>query len=328
MAALPTAGRDDVLVTVSHPSLLADPPGIAALLGDVLVALPKPEDLIFPALLVLVAVVVFVTARALAPGRRMTFLREVEIVLAAYFTYFAVRGATEGAASTAVANAHRIEDFEKAFGIFIEPDLQDTIVDHSLLVDAANLVYIWGHWPVISVVALWLFTRRQPTYLLFRNAFLISGAIGLVWFWLFPVAPPRLAELGLVDTVVERSNFYRVLQPPQLTNQFAAFPSLHFGWNLLMGLALYWYTTNRAVRAFGLLLPAAMFVAIVLTANHYIIDGVAGGAIALFGLWAAVWLQRRRDRRSDAAEARAGTVATGPPLASASSARGERPRRA
>jgi membrane-associated phospholipid phosphatase len=257
----------------------------------------------------------------------MTFLREVEIVLAAYFTYFAVRGATEGAADTAIANAHRIEDFEQTLGIFIERDLQDTIVGHSLLVDAANLVYIWGHWPVIGVVALWLFTRRQPTYLLFRNAFLISGAIGLAWFWLFPVAPPRLAELGLVDTVVERSNFYRVLQPPQLTNQFAAFPSLHFGWNLLMGLALYRYATNRAVRAFGLLLPAAMFAAIVLTANHYIVDGVAGGAIALFGLWLAVWLRGQRDRRRDAAEQRR-DAAISPPLAAASRGHGERPRRA
>jgi membrane-associated phospholipid phosphatase len=124
-----------------------------------------------------------------------------------------------------------------------------------------------------------------------RNAFLISGAIGLVCFALFPVAPPRLLDEGWVDTVTERSEAYRVLQPPVFVNQYAAMPSLHVGWDLLIGISLVRLARRRTVKALGVVLPAAMFLATVLTANHYIIDGAAGAALALGALWAAYRLR-------------------------------------
>jgi hypothetical protein len=80
-------------------------------------------------------------------------------------------------------------------------------------------MYIWGHWPLIGAVAAWLFFRRPDTYRLFRNAFLISGAIGIILFVLYPVAPPRLAGVDVVDTVTMYSNSYHVLQPPAFVNQ-------------------------------------------------------------------------------------------------------------
>jgi hypothetical protein len=112
----------------------------------------------------------------------------------------------------------------------------------------------------------------------------ISGAIGLVIFALFPVAPPRLADVDIVDTVTLHSNSYRVLQPPGLVNQFAAVPSLHFGWNLLIGIVLFTKGQNVITRAAGLAIPPIMLLAIVLTANHYIIDALLGGMVALAGL--------------------------------------------
>ena len=102
-------------------------------------------------------------------------------------------------------------------------------MDIDPIITASNWVYIWGHWPVIGFVAVWLFFRRPEHYVIYRNAFLLSGAVGLLLFITFPAAPPRLADLGLTDTVVDRSNFYHLLQPSQLTNQYAVFPSLHFG---------------------------------------------------------------------------------------------------
>jgi hypothetical protein len=114
---------------------------------------------------------------------------------------------------------------------------------------------------------------------------LISGAIGLVIFVYVPVAPPRfMTQYGFIDTVTERTNAYRVLQPPAFTNQYAAMPSLHFGWNLLMGIAWASLSGNRWTRLFGWLMPPLMFAAIVLTANHYLLDGVAGGALAMLGV--------------------------------------------
>lgn len=236
-------------------------------------------------------------AAAVAPARnrewRFPFLKELAVVVAAYFAYFAVRGATEGDVALAIEHAKLVEGFERGLGIFIEAELQAAILGQSWLVDFANWVYVWGHWPVIIGVGAWLYRSRPERYRLVRNALLISGAIGLVIFASFPVAPPRLAEMGLVDTVLERSTFYRVLQPPQLTNQYAALPSLHFGWNLLIGIAIFHESSRLSGKVLGVALPLAMLVAVVLTANHYLVDTVAGGTLALIGLGAAYLVQNR-----------------------------------
>jgi membrane-associated phospholipid phosphatase len=114
---------------------------------------------------------------------------------------------------------------------------------------------------------------------------LLSGVIGLVIFASFPVAPPRLAEPGVVvDTVTLHSHAYRVLQPAAFTNPYAAMPSLHVGWNLLVGITLARTSRSRAVRLFGWLMPVAMVLAVVLTANHYLLDAVCGALIALGSL--------------------------------------------
>ena len=149
--------------------------------------------------------------------------------------------ATDG---RAVSHAHKIVDIEKAGGFFWEPAIQEKLVDHHAIITAANWMYIWGHWPLIACVAAWLMVKRPAAYSVFRNAFFISGTIGIIIFVLFPVAPPRLADVGVVDTVTMYSHSYRVLQPPAFVNQYAAVPSLHFGWDLLIGIAL--ITQSRA----------------------------------------------------------------------------------
>jgi hypothetical protein len=224
------------------------------------------------------------------PFTRGRFLRELAIVLLAVTAYFLVRGATEGSRDTAIANAYHVIDFERALGLYWEPELQDFVVDKQWLVTALNWVYVWGHWPVIATIGVWLFLRRPAAYYLIRNAFLVSGAIGLVVFVIFPVAPPRLAGIDILDTVTAYSHSYRVLQPPAFVNQYAAMPSLHFGWNLLVGLALVLCTGSVMARVFAVAFTTAMLLAVVLTANHFIIDAVAGSAVALFGLAVASWL--------------------------------------
>jgi membrane-associated phospholipid phosphatase len=176
-----------------------------------------------------------------------------------------------------------------------EQGLQDLVVEHAWLTDAANWIYIWGHWPVIAVVMLWLGLGHRRVFLRLRDAMIASGAVGLVIYATYPVAPPRLAGLGLVDTVTERSQAYRILQPPAFVNQYAAMPSLHVGWDLLVGLAVASATAHTWLRWLGWMMPVLMALAVVFTANHYLIDGVAGAALALGGLWAATWYDRRRD---------------------------------
>jgi hypothetical protein len=219
---------------------------------------------------------------------------EAVLMLGAVLVYFAVRSLTEGSAEQALYNARSVVRLERFLGIFWEPQLQALLDGEQHLVTLANWVYIWGHWPVIALVGGWLLFERPTTYRVVRNAFLISGATGMVIFATFPVAPPRLADLGFMDTVTLHSNSYRVLQPPALTNQYAAVPSLHFGWNLLVGIVLVQQARGLLVRMFGLIMPVLMLAAIVLTANHYILDAAAGAAVALLGLWLAQRLPRVR----------------------------------
>jgi membrane-associated phospholipid phosphatase len=227
-------------------------------------------------------------------------LGEILILVPAYFAYFLVRGFVEGKEAAAFHRAVDIIELEQALGIFWEPNLQEHIMRFGWGVNIANWTYIWGHWPVIVFAALWLFLMHRESYSIYRNAFIISGAIGLIIFTTFPTAPPRFMDAwGFVDTVTNRSEAYRVLQPPAFVNQYAAMPSLHFGWNLLVGIAIFRNSTGYIGKAIGVVLPVVMFGSIVLTANHYIIDGIAGGSLAMLGLFAAIWLNRLFQRDND-----------------------------
>jgi membrane-associated phospholipid phosphatase len=210
--------------------------------------------------------------------------REAALVVLAMLAYFGIRNLTAGGAATAAANARRIVRLEDAAGLDWEDGAQSLVVGRGLLVDLVNWVYIWGHWPAILTSAAVLFLFRRDRYYLLRNAFFISGAIGFLFFALLPVIPPRLLDGDLVDTVTTQSHAYRALQPPGLTNQYAAFPSLHAGWNLLLGIVVFTATTSVVVRAFAVALPLAMSFAVVATANHYVIDVAAGIAIVLVAL--------------------------------------------
>jgi hypothetical protein len=192
-------------------------------------------------------------------------------------------------ASRPAPHARSLVDVERWLGIFHEPAIQEWTLAQGWLVRVMNAIYIYGHWPVLISTLVWLLWRRRDLFPVYRSALLLSGAIGLVVFVTFPMAPPRfLPDLGFVDTVTLHTNAYRVLQPPSFTNQYAAMPSLHVGWNLLMGIAIFTSTRNRFWRVFAVLMPLAMYLATILTANHYILDGIVGALVALTGL-AVAW---------------------------------------
>jgi len=219
-------------------------------------------------------------------------LRQVLAVGAGVFVYFRVRGLTVARPDDALHHANQVLAFEGWFRIDVEHEIQDVATSRDWLTDLANWIYIWGHWPVIITVMVWLAMRHRTVFLRLRNAMFVSGGIGLVIFALYPVAPPRLTSLGYVDTVTERSEAYRVLQPPAFVNPYAAMPSLHVGWDLLVGLAVASAASTVLLRWVGRMMPVLMWAAVVLTANHYIVDGVAGAALALVGLGVALWWER------------------------------------
>jgi hypothetical protein len=200
--------------------------------------------------------------------------------------YFLVRGFTQGNETSAIANAQRILRFERALSADVEAGLQHIVLRHRPLTTVANWIYMWGHWPVIGPALLALYVRDRKHYVVLRNAMFLSGAVGLFIFALWPVAPPRLLppDAGYIDTVTKWSNSYRILQPPALVNKYAAMPSFHVGWNLLMGVMI-WKTFRRPwARVLAVASPVLMATAVVATANHFVLDFVVGCAIALAAL--------------------------------------------
>jgi hypothetical protein len=216
---------------------------------------------------------------------------EVLLIGLALPFYYLVRGFTEERVDEAFERAEWIIRLEKRLGIFWEIDLQALILPASWLVYTLNSLYLYGHLPVILAVAVWLYVRHRREYLLMRNAFLISGAIGLAIYATYPLAPPRfMDEYGFVDTVFDQYGVSRVANPDFLRNEYAAMPSLHFGWNLLAGVAMWMASRGLAVRAIALTIPPLTLAAVVLTANHYILDVVAGAATVGVGLAVAIAL--------------------------------------
>ena len=214
----------------------------------------------------------------------MLFLRQLVLFGLAALAYFGVRGLTEGDVSAATRNADWVLDAERALWLDLELGIQNVLLEHQVYVDIANWIYIWGHWPVVVATLLWLVFAHRDDYFELRNAMFISGAIGLIIFASFPVSPPRLFSVDYVDTVTQHSESYRVLQPPALVNKYAAVPSLHFGWNLLV--ALTWYRVGKGpLFAVGaVVMPVAMAWAVVATSNHWTMDVITGGMVALTGL--------------------------------------------
>jgi membrane-associated phospholipid phosphatase len=218
----------------------------------------------------------------------------VALVAAAALLYSLVRGLTDDRVDVAFSNAERVMSVERRLGIFIEPDVQAAVLGNDLVVDLANAVYI-AYWPIVVGALGWLLIWRPASYRLYRNALLVSGLLSLAVFALFPLAPPRfLPEHGFADTIATHSAGYREFNASPLVNEYAAMPSLHLGWVLLVGIALVTLSRSTGVRVAGAMLPALMFASIVLTGNHYILDGIVGSVIVLTGLAAAATIAAMR----------------------------------
>ncbi|MCH7811353.1 MAG: phosphatase PAP2 family protein [Chloroflexi bacterium] len=248
------------------------------------------------------AIEVAATSRRLidAVSRRRAYrdVFEIGLVALAFLLYFLVRGGVVDREDEALRNAIDIIDLERSLGFFWEPELNAAILGSGALVQLFNAVYFWLDFPLIVGIGLWLyFFGHRHEYTIARDAVLASGAIALVVYWLYPVMPPRLLPpelgLGFLDTLDEFSNLsYQAQSTQPFVNPFAAVPSLHYGWAVIVGGVLIWSTRSVWLRALGAMMPVLQLAAIVFTANHYILDAMAGLLAAMGGLLIALALQR------------------------------------
>jgi len=220
----------------------------------------------------------------------------VGLVAGGLLIYFLIRGNVVDRATVAARNALDLIRLEQSLGIFWEPAMQRWVLESSFQVRLWNWVYFWLHAPTIVLVGLWLLLWHERQYVLMRNAFLASAVLGLLCYSLYPVAPPRLMEgLGFVDTMREYSTVsYQAESLRPFVNPYAALPSLHFGWAFLCAVGIWLARRDSWSVLVGILLTASMGIAIIFTANHYIVDGVAGWIVCTTGLGGALWWDRGR----------------------------------
>jgi hypothetical protein len=239
-----------------------------------------------------------VAATRIAPFLERRYVRagaELLLVGLAFLLYFIVRGNVTDRTELALANARDLIDIERHLGVLWEADLQAWVLDSRLAVRFFNFVYFWLDFPLIAVLAVSFYFWRRPQYTLTRDALLISGAIALVVYYTYPVAPPRLVpELGVIDTLERYSNLsYQAQSTGFFVNPYAAMPSLHVGWSFLIAYGVIKaFPGNRVVLVLALLHPLLQSASTVFTGNHFLIDGAGGIAVAAIGLGLAIGLQR------------------------------------
>jgi hypothetical protein len=221
--------------------------------------------------------------RVAAPVLGDRVFSQLAIITAAFLGYMAVRAIANGSEDVAFNHARNLLDMERTLGFDIEADIQAFVISRGWLIAVFNGIYAWVYWPMIIGTFGFTWLRHRDLYEIYRNALLYSGAVGLVTFALYPVAPPRFLD-GFVDTVegAQRSHF--IAHPSFLINNFAALPSFHVGWVALAGAVLALSATRPAVRILAMLPTAAMSVAVVVTGNHYVVDVIAGIAVCLGAL--------------------------------------------
>lgn len=236
-------------------------------------------------------------------GRPWTF--EVAIFAVAMLVYQGSRALVIGDPSTAFENAAGIINWEKGSGLFVETSIQQWILNHVELAEILNYFYMYAHWTVTPLFFIWLYKRRARVYPYVRNAFLVTNAIALVVYMVYPVAPPRLAGAreGFVDTLDNISDID--LHGGVFSGWFnphAAVPSMHFGYALMIGMVGLVLMRHWPLRLLAVAYPVAVFITITGTANHYVLDALAGGlvvAIGFIGVWA--WMAMRGSLQSPAA---------------------------
>ncbi|MEV0901128.1 phosphatase PAP2 family protein [Actinoplanes sp. NPDC049802] len=242
-----------------------------------------------------------------AVGGRLSALREFALIAALFLLYKVARLAADGHVEEAFRNARAIWDAERWLRLPGELAVQQCLLDWGVLVEVANGYYAYVHFPATAACLIWLYRYRPAHYRWTRNVLVSLTGAALAVHFVCPLAPPRmLSETGMLD--LGRLYGPAVYGPPetdQISNQYAAMPSLHVGWALVVAIALIAATSSR-YRALWLLHPVITLLVVVATGNHYWLDAFAAAALLI------VAYTLLRSRRPAAAVPRARTVAPEP----------------
>ena len=219
------------------------------------------------------------------------------ITLVLYQVYSAIRNVSEGSQRVAFQHARQLMRWQHSVGLNHEATLQSWALHAKPLIIALNYVYGSLHFIITAGVVIWLYRRHPGDYPRWRNTLALTTVLALIGFVFWPLMPPRLlpAHYGFVDTLAKYPTFWSFESGAinKISNQYAAMPSLHFGWSLFCACALAPRLRHRATQVLAALYPLLTLSAIVLTANHYFLDAAGGALVFTTGYG----LSRRLTRR-------------------------------
>lgn len=238
--------------------------------------------------------------RVLSDGYVLYWWAELLGILVFYVAYSAVRNIHGGELPPphAFDHARQIMSLERHLGIYHEQTIQQWALHFRPLILFANYFYGSFHFIVTIFAAVFLYRHHTDAFPRFRNTLAVTTAIALIGFTLYPLAPPRMFP-GFVDTLLKDPAIWSFNSGGMQTvsNQYAAMPSVHIAWAAWCALALGPRLKNRTASVLAWCYPLITLVVIVITANHYILDAVAGVVILGIG-WIAANRLTRAGRKS------------------------------
>ncbi|WP_431044771.1 phosphatase PAP2 family protein [Streptomyces sp. P1-3] len=215
--------------------------------------------------------------------RRPRLWFEVLLIAISYWTYSLIRNAVPAQRHEALRNADWIWEWERTLGLAFERSVNHTVDSVGWLIVPMNYYYATLHFIVTISVLVWLYRWHPGRYAATRLVLFATTGVALLGYYLFPLAPPRLMPgEGFIDTVVVHHTWGSMASGnlANMSNQYAAMPSMHIGWSLWCGLTIAMLARPVWVKVLGLLYPTATLVVIVATANHFWLDA-AGGILCL-----------------------------------------------
>ncbi|WP_416967020.1 phosphatase PAP2 family protein [Streptomyces sp. 4F14] len=222
--------------------------------------------------------------------RRPRLWFEILLIAVSYWTYSLIRNAVPEQKSQALRNADWIWRMEHHLGIAVEESVNHAVNSVTWLIVGMNYYYATLHFVVTLGVLVWLYRSHPGRYAATRLVLFATTAVALVGYYFYPLAPPRLMTGGdFIDTVVVHETWGSMASGDlkNMSNQYAAMPSMHIGWSLWCGLTIFFLARLPWVRVLGLLYPTATLIVIVSTANHFWLDAVGGILCLTFGFFVA-----------------------------------------
>ncbi|MFE7837425.1 phosphatase PAP2 family protein [Streptomyces sp. NPDC057474] len=218
--------------------------------------------------------------------RRPPLWFEILLLAVSYWTYSLIRNAVPEQKTKALSNADWIWKVEHHLGIAVEETINHSVNSVTWLIVGMNYYYATLHFIVTLGVLVWLYRSHPGRYAATRLVLFATTAVALVGYYFYPLAPPRLmTNENFIDTVVVHQTWGSMASGDlkNMSNQYAAMPSMHIGWSLWCGLTIFALASVPWVRVLGLLYPTLTLVVIVATANHFWLDAVGGMLCLAFG---------------------------------------------